>query len=497
MAKPDLCRVSIDRNNSLQIDLKMYNSLECILELWHQMMDPSQHEAAMQDKDYASAVDTMIFYGAWIPRIWWENPIHADQVETRKQSLADGLITPFADAPDVHLYELDSPAAPGILLANLIMQSSYTSIKDHFSWSSPYSQETHQHTDHRGHTITRVDACHFADVWLGALPRDEAGTVHAVHPLFTLGRDALLKMTSNKRFDLVTYLKSAMKTTLTRLVRDAPIPKAHADYQAMQGNVVHVSNYRTNCMPYTCRGCGRNLQLTGIDVENNRLALGVSRHAVSRDDDHDSDCLGKNIKPLTTTVNFPSGVLLCADQHRAPDYLGEIAGNFYINETYGRRDTNHYAAAQNFAHGCTWNASPNVYTVADKNIILVASGVRKTQKGDQLRKQLGWKNVGAICTDLWAYSIVDKDIMAARFPEWATPAQLETYMAKECLVVTCQPGEYVQICLADEPTKGSKTWKTHPEYLALPESIRALLSDISCYKMMAIFVNKAYLAQAT
>lgn len=148
-------------------------------------------------------------------------------------------------------------------------------------------------------------------------------------------------------------------------------------------------------------------------------------------------------------MNIPSGKLVVANDLRVlfplPDGDDDIES---INTTLGCHQTTLAYAAVGMAHGSVGNSCPSVYKLPKGQgySIGTKSGVSK-----------GAKAVAGICTDLWWYSICDKDEFDRRCQKFSdqivkkkrkgskTPAEDPVKVALEhwnCDVVDVEPGVY-------------------------------------------------------
>lgn len=112
------------------------------------------------------------------------------------------------------------------------------------------------------------------------------------------------------------------------------------------------------------------------------------------------------------TLNIPSGKVLADDDLRS---LCPIAMERDINRTWGQHEMFLDYARHGQAHGQVGNTSPSIYLRNDKTVFVLGrceKGVgRKDKNGDyddyKDDPPKGFKKVGRICTDLWAYSVMD------------------------------------------------------------------------------------------
>ena len=116
---------------------------------------------------------------------------------------------------------------------------------------------------------------------------------------------------------------------------------------------------------------------------------------------------------FTSQVSFPSGRIAFGDDLRyAVGDLGSDVVESY-NAAVGRYKVYQAYADKNIAYGFTSNTSPNVYLDTETGDIHVANPAFDDFDEDFKGAPETWELLGSICTDLWAYTIMDADDFAA------------------------------------------------------------------------------------
>jgi len=111
---------------------------------------------------------------------------------------------------------------------------------------------------------------------------------------------------------------------------------------------------------------------------------------------------------VKVAINIPSGKLICGNDFRE-QY--PISGEFDVNEAIGIKRVIEAYGKQGLFHGFCGNSCPRLYLSGNKLSIASPAWDEKTDK--KIDPKLG-KRVGAICTDLWWYSVADYDDFIAR-----------------------------------------------------------------------------------
>lgn len=482
-------RIKIDNHNSITVDTKLEFNANDIIHTWLQLLYPAQQHISKNNAVYRALSEQVVRLSAWVPEHLVQDPAYAESWEQRKQSTSKVVLI---NDRIVKVFQENDRAAPAVLLANLVAIAAYIwcDVDVSFDEKHRYQPRILTTTGAHGHTVDRIGLVKYINVWAGALPRDDKGQVYAINPLFEMSASELLAKVSSTNFNLIEFIEDNALTMISRIAFDAPIPLAHAEHQSEEVGLRHVYSGMNMGHAFNCAGCGRSGDISAIQMKEG--ALHIEFKTLMR---CFKECPAREIKPLTTSVVFPSGQLICADKHPAIPYYDCVYKGIDTNQYYGRRLINHKAADKGLVHGCTYNQPLTVYSMAGGNVIAVIDAMRGTRVGRTLRQKNQWKKVGVIDTDLWAYSIVDKETLKAIDPQWANTGEGLSYLNHAKCQVACLPGEYVQICLADEKADGSHGWKMHPEYLALPARIRECFDDIKCNKLAVILVNKAYWQQ--
>lgn len=117
-------------------------------------------------------------------------------------------------------------------------------------------------------------------------------------------------------------------------------------------------------------------------------------------------------------IDIPSGELLCADWFRIDgfDELIEDDGHD-ISIPYGQKLRTEYYARKNLAVVQTGNCSMHVYSESEDStdtlIFNMGNGSTWNQETDEEENSLAAFNHGSICCDLWAVSIIDRQVLHA------------------------------------------------------------------------------------
>lgn len=112
------------------------------------------------------------------------------------------------------------------------------------------------------------------------------------------------------------------------------------------------------------------------------------------------------LAPYHVTIDVPSGVLVFANDLRA---MTQVEDRYDVNKTIGQKQLTMAYAAQGLAHIFVGNTCPGVYQTPDG--LAVMTPAYDEEATDDL---LPGKDYGSICTDLWWYSAMDKDLFDAR-----------------------------------------------------------------------------------
>lgn len=118
-------------------------------------------------------------------------------------------------------------------------------------------------------------------------------------------------------------------------------------------------------------------------------------------------------QPLQTmTVSFPSGEIAFADHLGARIEPLKTPANY--NSKAGQAEFSKAMESIGIAYGAVGNTSPSVYLETATGDILVVS--EEWSEEEELLSPEGWVMLGEICTDLWAYSIMDKEAYLSHEP---------------------------------------------------------------------------------
>lgn len=122
----------------------------------------------------------------------------------------------------------------------------------------------------------------------------------------------------------------------------------------------------------------------------------------------------EGVPAFTSRVSFPSGEIAFADDLRFA--VGDIGDNVKTsyNAAPGRYEVYREYEKQNIAYGFVSNSSPNIYLDVETGDIHVALPAFNDETDDFHPIQESWKFIGGICTDLWAYTIMDAQEFHAR-----------------------------------------------------------------------------------
>jgi hypothetical protein len=141
----------------------------------------------------------------------------------------------------------------------------------------------------------------------------------------------------------------------------------------------------------------------------------------------------KGFGPIKIKLWVPSGYLVVENDLR--DLFPAIEPETSVNYHAGLVLTSKAYEEVGMAHGFVGNTCPAVYRINSGSFTLGGKTPRR-----------GAKEVAGVCTDLWWYSIVDRDEYLDRAdPEWRKaedPAQKATELLKNVHVVKCKPGLY-------------------------------------------------------
>lgn len=120
-------------------------------------------------------------------------------------------------------------------------------------------------------------------------------------------------------------------------------------------------------------------------------------------------CTVSNGTTYSNTINIASGRIVFADSlfHVFPE-LKKRKGLDY-NSAVGRKEFARRLAENNIAYGSVINTSPTLYLDTIRGGLAIADVFDDYYDEDEDSTPEGWKELGLIITDLWAYSITDYD----------------------------------------------------------------------------------------
>lgn len=199
-----------------------------------------------------------------------------------------------------------------------------------------------------------------------------------------------------------------------------------------------------NC---SCRECGQKMRLIFNNwnpkfqvlkkIEDNKIFMG-----------NPDSCIPEEV--ICLDVEFPTGELLMADWFRIPGFTEEVeykgADKYLqtrsISHASGRiLATKEKLENSNFISVTLGNSSPTIFKSGNNLAFGHTSENREKDIGD-------YKNVGYVCTDLWAVSIIDKKVLIDIITKTTNNIKKATklvnyYIKKESVnVVKVEPGAY-------------------------------------------------------
>lgn len=151
------------------------------------------------------------------------------------------------------------------------------------------------------------------------------------------------------------------------------------------------------------------------------------------------------IKPYDVLLNVPSGRIVMANDLRE---LTMVEGSFNVNLTKGQVALTQAYAEDGMAHICTGNTCPSVIEQNDGIVVAIGDDFYEGDPHAVRKTKHGTKH-GSICTDLWWYSAMDKDLFEARCAEQGIDPK--TLIEVEIKV---EPGVYAfsdQLANGDDP----------------------------------------------
>lgn len=159
----------------------------------------------------------------------------------------------------------------------------------------------------------------------------------------------------------------------------------------LSGKLTEVYKFSDLLCSGNCPKCGEDTSEIGIETDGKTLRFSGPR------------CPYENGFPVTEwELNVPSGKLVVANDLRAlfplPEGDGEIES---VNTTLGCNQTTQAYAAIGMSHASVGNSCPSIYKIPPK-----AGGGYAVATGGVGR---GAKRLAGICTDLWWYSMCDKN----------------------------------------------------------------------------------------
>lgn len=207
-----------------------------------------------------------------------------------------------------------------------------------------------------------------------------------------------------------------------------------------------------------------------------------------------SECdMPGGIPPYDVLLNVPSGRIVMANDLRE---MTMVEGSFNVNTTKGQMDLTRAYAEDGMAHIFTGNTCPGVYEQSE------GYAVALDNNSDATASDPGPKR-GSICTDLWWYSAMDKDLFEARCAEQSIDP---TGLIEVELEV--EPGVYAfSDELADRDADGFVVLSRIRKVDAVTPTLRARKTDYAgnlldshfwkevtrLSKMKPIFPNKDYI----
>lgn len=162
-------------------------------------------------------------------------------------------------------------------------------------------------------------------------------------------------------------------------------------------------------------------------------------------------CEYDSSKTWETLVEFKDSTVYAADWFRLPGftkYVDNNAPNNSLNTVLGCvKETLRYAQDHNFVKLQVGNCSPRVFTATDKIVIgREIDELDETCTGPTF-KEIGLKDKGFVCTDLWAACLIDKQtlthILLKINPDLDVKKTLEEWLKSEHVVkIKVTPGKY-------------------------------------------------------
>lgn len=140
------------------------------------------------------------------------------------------------------------------------------------------------------------------------------------------------------------------------------------------------------------------------------------------------------IKPYTVLIDVPSGEIVFANDLRA---LTDVEDNYDVNTSLGLKLTTQSYAADGMAHIFVGNTCPPVYKTEEGLTVTLNNNWNDDDDDDDKDNLELGKKQEHICTDLWWYSAMDKDLFEARCVELGVnPTDFMTFSVK------VEPGVY-------------------------------------------------------
>lgn len=171
------------------------------------------------------------------------------------------------------------------------------------------------------------------------------------------------------------------------------------------------------------KSSSKRIKAIGIDCPNCESSMSciVDKDSIKIE----TPCPNPNGLPLLKTLlNVPSGYMVAGNDFRRGF---RVIGDYNINKTIGIMSTIKQYADVGLAHGFVGNTCPSINKINLSSFVLGCDGDKKKMKG---------KSVGGICTDLWWYSIADKDEWERRFGKKINEVDDDVFLVK------CKPGLY-------------------------------------------------------
>lgn len=267
--------------------------------------------------------------------------------------------------------------------------------------------------------------------------KDPDGTRYAIHPYFSMPPSELLSLMQATDSPL-TFVKDFLQTCLNNVDREEILwyPLHESYYFDASG-----MKYPMEMTPWSsfalsselsCGRCGKRLLFSDVSFSADKVVhiqMNSFSHAIANESPNLPLC--DVSLPLSAgavgEVYLPTGKVLYADWLRVPRFTAALERNnqydtskwYSLNYPLGTIQVALHACTLDVIHGPTGNESVELYQIGPDIIITghvsendddFDQDLSVADASDTLVGEVLLIKLGSICTDLWAYTLVDEQV---------------------------------------------------------------------------------------